>query len=519
MALGGLKVREGDGTATRRESRLFALLAAEIIALNILWAPLSLDFAHFAFCDSGANFSLQYLIAHGYRPAIDFAYPYGLLPILLGRIWFAIAGATPFSLQALILVCELGIGLAFARISAALRFGKLSIAIILITLWFSIHPNYPSITHAAEALLLTLALSEQASGRQSRAVIYATAAIFAKPSMGYVYLVWLAAFWFWRTPRPQRRKLILPELIIPAAITGAGCAVLLSAVYGPLALIHTAFPLEGIAGYKELNFGFFTGSGRFFWNSSQNSLLSYVFGVSGLWILATLFLACAAAGAAKRTWLSPGDRDGPAKSRDEVILTCFALHAAFVCFFFGNQWSWFYYSYFLSIGVAAAADLGSVSRRAGFAVCCIGALSLLGSTLALLHDWNTRQPRAVTAWLWSPLKQADEWRHVLDLARGAHATILDTKGAAELMYPQFQPPVSLYLDRGLMRQSEVERKARQLANSELVVVPLGTPPCGGIPPAPEILAAMTKFDPLFSGRYFTVYRRTSVNPGAPDVRR
>jgi len=93
------------------------------------------------------------------------------------------------------------------------------------------------------------------------------------------------------------------------------------------------------------------------------------------------------------------------------------------------------------------------------------------------------------------------------MTRNTRATILDTNGSAELMFPQFQPPVSLFLDLGLMQRPEIERKTRQLADSELVLVPIGTLACGMSPSAPAIRAAMTQFEPIFAGRYFELYRR------------
>jgi hypothetical protein len=501
-----------DVSSSRPRWWPFAIIAAEIIALNILWAPVSLSFSHFAFCDNGANLSLQYLVSHGYRPAVDFAYPYGLLSVLFGQLWFSIVGTSPLAFQTLVLCLELGMGLVLTRIIATLRLGTVSLAIVFVTLWFAIHTNYPSIAHAFEALLLILALHQQACGQPKRALIFAGTAVFVKPSMGYVYLAWLGVLWFLRNPRPERFRRLLPEVILPAAIISGGCAIVSSALYGPQELVRTVFPFEGVTVYNALNHGFFNGSGRLFWGPSYNSLGSYSFGVAGLWILATLFLVFAALGAACRLWSDPNNNSSP-NARDEVILTCFVLHATFVCLFFGNQWSWFYYSYFLVIGVAVAADVSITGRRIGLAVCCIGVLSLFGTTLAVLRDWKTQQPRAATAWLWSPPAEAAEWNHVLELTRNVRATILDTKGAAELMYPQFQPPVSLFLDRGLMLQSEIQRKILQLGDSDMVVVPINIATCSGIPDSPEIRAAMQSFEPVFGGEFFDVYRRASSGAG------
>ena len=486
---------------------LFATMTVELIAITILERPLEFDFSHVAFCDPGANLSIQSLISHGYSPALDFGYHYGLLPILIGWIWFAITGLTPFGYELLSLACGLGIAFAFARIASALDFHPIAIVLLLLTLWFSIHPNYPSIAHASEALLLAMALSEQALERRRSALILATVAVFAKPSMGYVYGALLIVIWFARTPAKSRRSRFLPELVTPAGITAAAFAIVLSVFYGPAELVRTVFPLEGAAAYRVLNYGFFTGSGRAFWDPAHNSWTLYAFGPAGLWIAATAFLACAAFGAASRLWPGSDDSSRQTNLRDEIILTCFILHAAFVCLFFGNQWSWFYYSYFLIIGVAAAVDTGPVARRAGIAICLIGALSGFGVSHSVLHRWRTRDASAVTAWMWSQPEQATEWNDVLNLTRGHRTTILDTKGAAELMFPQFQPPVSLYLDPGLMLPSDIDRKVQQLADSDLVVVPINIATCGGIPDSPRIHVAMSSFALIFSGHYFVVYRR------------
>src|SRR6202043_881867 len=71
--------------ASSRVTALFFLFSIELIALMIARLPETMNFEAFAFGDRGANLTLQYLVAHGYRPAIDFGYHYGLLPILVGH--------------------------------------------------------------------------------------------------------------------------------------------------------------------------------------------------------------------------------------------------------------------------------------------------------------------------------------------------------------------------------------------------------------------------------------------------
>src|SRR5208283_5910596 len=117
---------------------IFLLFAIEILAIDFLRLPETMAFDSYAFCDNGANLTLQYLVSQGLRPAVDFGYHYGLLPILIGRIWFALIGRTPIAYQALMVACDLVIASAIARITAILRFSATSLALTAITLFFSV---------------------------------------------------------------------------------------------------------------------------------------------------------------------------------------------------------------------------------------------------------------------------------------------------------------------------------------------------------------------------------------------
>ncbi|MGB3549901.1 MAG: hypothetical protein WA993_04360 [Candidatus Binatus sp.] len=189
--------RQGHSAAewlTERPLRIFLLFAIEILAIDFLKLPDIMAWDHYAFCDAGANLTLQYVTSHGLRPTIDFGYNYGLLPILAGRIWFGIAGTTPASLQLLMTVCDLAIAWAIAKIVSRIRFGATGLALIAITLGFAVQASYPSLAQAVEAVLLVCALAYQARGSRASALAFACAAVFTKPSMGYIYsLVLLVA--------------------------------------------------------------------------------------------------------------------------------------------------------------------------------------------------------------------------------------------------------------------------------------------------------------------------------------
>ncbi|HEY9157625.1 hypothetical protein [Candidatus Binatus sp.] len=502
---------------TARPLLIFILFAIEILAIDFLRLPEIMAFDSYAFCDNGANLTLQYLVSHGLRPTIDFGYHYGLLPILIGRIWFTLIGRTPIAYQALMVACDLVIASAIARIAATLRFSASSLLLTAITLGFAARASYPSLAHAVEAALLSCAIAEQSAGKRSRALVLASAAVFAKPSMGYLYSVLLIAL-ACRNLRGERVVTRATRVIAPAAVTSIVIAATLAASYGPAALIHTVLPLEGAAAYRALHYGFFSGSGRQFWDPHGLPWIFYLLDFSGFWITGTLFLICS--GVAAIFYLATGDDDpGFEARRNEIIATCAVLHVAFIALFFGNHWSWIYYAYFLTIGVAAAAGASAIQRRVTLGLCVMGIMAWTDVAFWEQRWWHTRDRDAVTAGLWAAADERAEWQRVLDTVHSRRAVILDTKGAIELLVPGFEKPVSLYLDPGWMVPADIQRKVGQMSQAEMVVVPanIGIEACRGIPAAPEFETALKSFEPRMRGKFFDVYQRPS-SPNSPAAR-
>ena len=168
-------------------STLLLLFSVETLAINLARLPESMRFDRFAFCDQGANLTLQYLIARGLRPALDFGYHYGLLPALVGRIWFAFFGSTPWAYQIAMVVADLLCVWAIAKILCQLKVGAVGLLLVIITLGYALQASYINFAHAIEAVLLTHALAEQTRGSRANALALVSAAVFAKASMGYVY--------------------------------------------------------------------------------------------------------------------------------------------------------------------------------------------------------------------------------------------------------------------------------------------------------------------------------------------
>ncbi len=166
---------------------LTILFMAEALVLALVQLPLTLDFNSIIHADQGANLTVQKLLDRGRIPIIDFGYPYGLLPLLIGRSWFALFGRTPAAYAAAMFVVDLLIAWGLARCAYALRSGPVGIALFVCTMLSTALCSYINLAHACEAVLICHALAAHASGRRPRALALLTAALFIKPVMAYVY--------------------------------------------------------------------------------------------------------------------------------------------------------------------------------------------------------------------------------------------------------------------------------------------------------------------------------------------
>jgi hypothetical protein len=482
---------------------LFALFAVELFAISLARIPDSMRFSGFAFCDHGSNLALQNLISQNLRPGVDFGYLYGLLSALVGRVWFKIWGLTPWSYQIVMLALNVVCAFALAATYSRVGIGRLGLLLTVISLGFGFQATYPNIAHGLEAAFLCLALAEQANGRRAIALAITSVGIFVKPSMAYPYtllLTFLIVCDLARRPFDVRRW---SAAFAPAALAFLITAAVLILKFGWSPVIQTALPTQGATIYRVMNFGIF-GVGSSIWNPGKG-WLNYLITHSGFWIIANLFLDCVAIIEIGRALMR---REYP-NLKAELIITCAILHSCFVFFFFGNQFSWIYYSYLLVIGCALALDLGNNRESIGVALCIIALFSWTGLGYWTHRWWTTMAPARSTEGLWATTEERGDWEKVLSIVAGHRAVILHEMGAVELLFPGFEQPVSTYLMEGLMLPGDVARKRAQLSSAEMVVVSLTDNECSGIADDPAFSRSLEDFYTQWRGHYFEVLRRRS----------
>jgi hypothetical protein len=496
---------------------LWAVYALEVLIVAALRIPHDLSFFMFAFGDRGSWLVVQYLTAHGYRPTIDFGFPYGLLPIMVGRLWFGLFGLTPAAFKLAMVAGGLAMAFGMARFANAMRLGRIGQALIIIGLPMAIQSSLPSLSHLLEAVLLCLALGEHSRGNRGAALALVTVACFAKPALGYLYgflLLALIVKACWRrreaggqsNPRDQS-KMDWPALgwmLMPAAVMGATLLVVLGWVYGARPLLASVLPLNGLQIYKTNHFGFFTPWSRTFWDPTGIAIRDYLGTIAPFWMGATVWLALAALGAG---WRLPRTPEGEFRRRDEIIFCCGILQTLFVLRFFGPPASWTYYPYLLVIGVAATSVVSSGPALIALALAMVAVVPQLVYLDSAASQWKSLARSQVTAGLWTDANERAEWAMVEHLIAGHRAVSVGVAGCAPLLAPNFEPPIGAYLVAAEATPEEVERTIARVKTAEIVVRPASESIGDPISFWPELTRAFDDLEVVWKGRVYQVCRQ------------
>ena len=489
---------------------LWAVLAVEVLAIVFFQMPIRLGFDGTAFGDYGLSLNAQFLIQHGYKPGVDFGYPYGPLSLLFGQLWFTLFGLTPHAFFSAMTICDLVFAVGLAQFSTSMKFRWPALALIAVSVPFSILMDI-TLAHALERILMVWALAAQADGRRSYALAMTTGAALVKPSVGFVYgfllLVFIVAE-LWK--KSKLTAWFLAREVQPAVVTAAVVLAASIALYGASATFRLSLPLTGAELYRAANNGFFTGSGRGFWYF-PGVHPGYYFGTAvAFWFAASIVLIAGGCSSAFAVFASFRNRDEPSPAR-ELTLFCALLHIAFITLFFGNNSSWTSYPYLLPMGVGAMTLWSKYSEKTVWVLIVLAVAGQKGMIAQDFRAWFSTVRGTDTAGLWVTPDERQEWTQVRGLAKGNSSVVLVYDGAAQLLFPGMAPPVGVTLVRGETTANELKRKIDQLSTAQIAIVPEVPNSLGFLNVWPEFKDLLSKWGVVtFKGRYFTVYRRCDV---------
>ncbi|MGH7987922.1 MAG: hypothetical protein ACREQX_16790 [Candidatus Binataceae bacterium] len=495
---------------------LIALLILELCGVVILRWPLLHAFNSFAFWDWGGYLVSHYLLQHGQLPVTDFAWQYGLLPLLIQEMWFRLIAASPAALIILSLPCALVFTIAiggFTRIASQTT-GRV---LLLLSLTF-ILPLGADLPHILEPVLLCLALLCQACGRRERALALATAACFTKPSMAYPYgllLLILIALELQR--RGELGISRFAHALIPAIGTALGLAGLLALAFGPSALWRSMLPLTGARAYRILHFGWFGNAWELLYFRGVKP--AYYIGTPvTFWLCANLYLMTMAIAGG---WHILRGRMRMSRGY-EIVFTCAILEAAFIGFFYGPPSSWTYYAYIPVMGViatdvCAATSVKLASGPVLWGLCFLAAVANYGPLKSSVMAWRGMKRAPATAGLFASPNEAGEWARVTSMVKRKHPALFTWDGAAAVMFPWLAKPVGAFMVPGIPSEGEIQREAAQLRAAQTIIIPI-IPQIGNpLSSWPEFQAALGNAALAFKGADFEVYERAGALPARREA--
>lgn len=461
---------------------VFALTGLNFVRL----LPVVLGFVFVVVADAGWALGTDAAwVGHGLTPAKDFAYFYGLLTLVIDRGWFALFGRSPAAVAALIAACNLAVAAGLVLFGRGVGIGRVGRVLLAVAAPIAVMPlGYPSPAHALEAALLSLALGLQAGGRPAVSLVLCVLAVFVKPALGFVYGPLLVGV-ILTAPGSWSARL---GRLLPAAITTVVVAGLLAAVFGGGPLFETIVPLSAAKVYAADRYGFFFGTGRRFWLPVPFHPLYYVLSPVGFWLAASAVLVIGG-GLQIRRW-----RD----RRAAAVLTCLVLHAVFVLFLFGNQFSWLYYAFLPVCGAAGVvAGWEHVEPRRSWrlaAGAALGVLALLGQYAPVVEAarvWAVAVRSDATGGLYALPEDAAAMAEIRELARAHRVLMLTRSGGPSIVFPELESPHAWYLLRPVALPAEVERVREQIRAAEYLVIP--TAPDGSLSAWPEFYDEFAAF--------------------------
>jgi hypothetical protein len=126
------------------------------------------------------------------------------------------------------------------------------------------------------------------------------------------------------------------------------------------------------------------------------------------------------------------------------------------------------------LGHVARSERPLVAGRQGEAASISNRESKAGFTYQM---WFTSAPTPQMAGLWASAAERTEWTEVLSLTKGHRTAVLDMYACVELLFPEFAPPVTLYMVPGAPTSEMVARKVSQLESVSRIVMRVGKADC------------------------------------------
>jgi hypothetical protein len=451
---------------------IYATAALSFVFLGELWYlwPSVFNIENFGFLDVGSSLTVDVFLGRHLRPAIDFGYIYGLLPVLVQHVLATLFGRGPWII--------IGLGIAYLFASAfvwALIWNRLGASIAFLTAVIFLSPylimHCPPPAHGFNQLSLMLVLLSLLQGRLVRALVFSVIGWLSMPSLPLVAIVlisfWIAVIW-WK--QPHRRIRGLMKQFLPATAVYVVLLVVLAAIFGFESVRQTLLPFNGAAHYRANGYGIL-GQGLTYLYPPGVRVTYYLGTEVGWWLLSTVILAALAVWS---VFVACTKKD--LSFRVVFIVSCFVLHVAFILLAFGNGFQKLYYYPILIAGVLAG--LWEYCRLTARTVILVGlvGISLLGQYSSLRFYWKDRhfyERSDNTASFYASPSFASEWQQIVRLGVNKKLVILSFGNGIGEYFPAVETPDSIFLLPVYLTEPAKRKLLEEILHADIVVEKIG----------------------------------------------
>ena len=419
------------------------------------------------FGDYGAAFKANELISDGYSPTVDFAYLYGLLPLVVSKVWFAIFGKNYQAVFLGVAICYLFSVTALAKIALSANLRYLGIIFIGISLPFYIFGNSPHFTYALEPIFILWAAVEHLLQKRGRTLVFLVFGYFTKPSISLVY-AFIVLGTYARDFLKNRItiKQIFRE-ISPAFLTLTFLLISLGIIFGVAPLVGTLLlaPIQGAEFYKAANISLLTSDFLYF----PGVRLGYYIGNAGFWIISTIYLFASVIFLLYKNFILK--EDGYQSNITDVIFSIAILHLIF-SLSTPNR-----YPYILIVGVALldSKNIKALNIQIKSLLAFLSVFLILGYYPGLsdiYKSWLEFNPSTSMVSLSSSSELKNEFSEILNYCQKKNVFILGTSvGGIDVFFPECNSPDAWWILKGVYNQTEIERINNQISRSDLLVIP------------------------------------------------
>jgi hypothetical protein len=448
----------------------FFVILTSFVTIYLLSWPVLFSFYLWVFADRSSFLNLDYLLAQHLRLGVDAFYSYGLLPVLIQHVLFAIFGRGYWPMIGCTAVVTVLIAVFWSRFIQSISSQWIYLAAVVAVCPIAIGGINPNFPYSMVQLSMLFALLLLVQGRPEIALAISTIGCFSVPSLpllltGLVGL-YIVVDWYTCTDRTFS---LLARRLAPGVFTYLLLGTVLSAFFGLSSTLATALPLNGVQYYQSRGGGLIDLMG--FLHPAGHSLkfyfAYYILSLATWWILTTigliLFAAMGAGAMIRNRRLDP---------RHVAVLFCAILQVFFICFAYRNEDQHVIYDPILASGVLLGISLLRFERWRNLfllALICFGFTGQAARARQTLIAWRTTHPSPLTANLYAEPEYGPELSKIVAIAATHNVLMMSYATGVHHYYPSLHSTNSWFLVSGLMLPADRERILANMRMADVVV--------------------------------------------------